>query len=373
MAWGISPPPTRIYTTIFFPYFAPARTRRPPHSTLIHKQLILSSVLSPSNMRRTTRILVLLLGAVLSAALLGGATAGETPPTRRLVGARRLAGNGPSDLFNALLKGVAPALEKEIGHMKFKNYDHKGVKLTNLRTFDFDCSDGCLSGKISDDLKSVSLSVHKFSLRIHSRYKAKKGFITVQGQCDFQLKDTKGSGGGTISSLSPFKLSGVHVDVDVGKIVPSCGGLSGGIVNVMVHLFQDKIKHTIADAAENAIKDVLQGGGGKKHMNLFESLLAGIGLTNNVGQPMCGVDGESCSSNADCCGNGICVYQRYCGHDCCDNGANEDDPDWAHHFVSEHLPDYYSDPVTSPFEEAPQVDLSLVIAEALGGDAPRRS
>ena len=215
--------------------------------------------------------LFLLLGTLCT--LLGGARADA--PKRQLIAARRLAGNGPSDLFNALLKDVAPALEKEIGHMKFKDYDHKGVKLTNLRTFDFDCSDGCLSGKISDDLRSVSLSVHKFSLRIHSRYKAKKGWVTLQGQCDFQLKDTKGSGGGTIASLSPFKLSGVHVDVDVGKIVPSCHGLSGGIINVMVHLFQDKIKHTIADAAENVIKNVLQGGGGKRQsMTLFESLLA---------------------------------------------------------------------------------------------------
>ena len=130
----------------------------------------------------TTRLLVLLLGAVLGAALLGSASADAPAPTRRLVAPRRLAGNAPSDLFNALLKDVAPALEKEIGHMKFKNYDHGGVKLTNLRTFDFDCSDGCLSGKISNDLKSVSLSVHKFSLRIHSRYKAKKGWITLQGE-----------------------------------------------------------------------------------------------------------------------------------------------------------------------------------------------
>lgn len=310
-------------------------------------------------MRTTITFLVLLLGA----ALLGTASA-DTPPERRLVASRRLAGNGPSDLLNDLLKAVAPALEKKIGHLKFKNYDHHGVKLTNLRTFAFDCSDGCLSGTISDDLKKVSLTVHKFSLRIHSRYKAKKAFITVQGQCDFQLKDSKGSGSGTIASLSPFKLSGVDVKVDVGKIVPSCDGLSGGIINVMVHLFQDKLKHTIEDTAESVIKDVLQGGGAKNSkMTLIESLLAGTGLTNHVGQAMCGVDGESCQSNADCCGNGICVYQRYCGHDCCDNGLNEDDPDWAHHFVSEHLPDYYSEPLV---EASPQIDLPSVLAEALG-------
>ena len=251
----------------------------------------------------TTRLLVLLLGAVLGAALLGSASADAPAPTRRLVAPRRLAGNAPSDLFNALLKDVAPALEKEIGHMKFKNYDHGGVKLTNLRTFDFDCSDGCLSGKISNDLKSVSLSVHKFSLRIHSRYKAKKGWITLQGECDFQLKDTKGSGGGTIASLSPFKLSGVHVDVDVGKIVPSCHGLSGGVINVMVHLFQDKIKHMIADAAEKAIKNVLQGGGSKKHtMTLFESLLAG-----RVEEESCLSPNQICAYDDDCC-HGICSY-----------------------------------------------------------------
>lgn len=39
-------------------------------------------------------------------------------------------------------------------------------------------------------------------------------------------------------------------------------------------------KHTIAVAAENAIKNVLQGGGCKKHTALLESLLVGVGLAS---------------------------------------------------------------------------------------------
>ncbi len=321
----------------------------------------------------TTRLLVLLLGAVLGAALLGGASADAPAPARRLVGARRLAGNGPSDLFNALLKDVAPELEKKIGHMKFKDYKHKGVKLTNLRTFDFDCSDGCLSGKISDDLKSVSLSVHKFSLRIHSRYKAKKWPVTLQGQCDFQLKDTKGSGGGTVASLSPFKLSGVHVDVDVGKLVPSCHGLSGGIINVMVHLFQDKIKHAIADAAESAIKDVLQGGGGK--MTLFESLLAQVPAQQSGETTFYFMrNGNSCAQFALTEGDvpyakrfykeGDCASQGYTVADGSQRGARTGVFPYYLGDISRTTTVYYFLRTAQPTT----VDLSLVIAEALGGD-----
>ena len=90
---------------------------------------------------------------------------------------------------------------------------------------------------------------------------AKKGWITLQGQCDFQVQDTAGSGSATITSLSPFQLSGVNVNVHVGKLVPSCGGLSGAIINVAVHLFQDKIKGAIENGAEDAIKQILEGHG----------------------------------------------------------------------------------------------------------------
>ena len=128
-----------------------------------------------------TTVLLLLLGAASSAA------AEQPPAARRLVSGRNL--GSPSDFFNDLLKSAAPALEKAVGHMKFKDYDHHGVKLTNLRTFDFDCGDGCLSGSIKG--MRVSIDVHKFSLRLHSRYKAHK-IITVQGECDFQVRRWRG-------------------------------------------------------------------------------------------------------------------------------------------------------------------------------------
>ena len=130
---------------------------------------------------------------------------------------------------------------------------------------------------------------------------AKKGWITLQGQCDFQVQDTAGSGSATITSLSPFQLSGVNVNVHVGKLVPSCGGLSGAIINVAVHLFQDKIKGAIENGAEDAIKQVLEGHG-------TDDITSSDSSSNNVG---CLPNGEYCSGSDSCCGS--CGWNGLCG------------------------------------------------------------
>jgi hypothetical protein len=271
-------------------------------------------------------LLVAALCATCAAAAASAPAANTAPPSpeRRLVAGRRraLVGQSPSDMFNDLLKGAAPALEKAIGHMKFDDYDKDGVKLTNLRTFDFDCSDGCLSGSIQG--MRVSVQVHKFSLRLHSRYKAKKGWVTLQGQCDFQIQDMDGKGSAAISSLSPFKLSGVNVNVNVGKLVPSCGGLSGAIINVAVHLFQDKIVKAIKSGAENAIRNVLEGHGDNAFSaeNARENGRLALLKAWSVDQAQCTGDMQRCHTDEECCNGGSCLWMGGCGSNggnCCDN------------------------------------------------------
>ncbi len=89
----------------------------------------------------------------------------------------------------------------------------------------------------------------------------------------------------------------MQVDVNVGKLVPSCSGIAGAVVNVAVHLFQDKIVDAIKNAAESAIRSALEGHGVRT-----------LGSPSSVG---CLPNGEYCSGGDPCCGS--CGWNGLCG------------------------------------------------------------
>lgn len=218
-------------------------------------------------MTKTYNILVAL-------TLLCCASAAATDPatSRNLLNSRRL--NGPSDLLNDLLQDVNQPLIKTLGHLKFKDYNKHGYRLGNLRTFAFDVDGGqLLKGKLSDDLKSVALSVAEFQVRLHSRWKRTSGLWRPGGQCDFQIKDVKAKVSGDIASLSPFRFKNVKVDVQPGRIIPSCDGLAGAIINVAVHLFSDIVMPRLHNTIDKTITQILEKGTGQ---SLLEQRLSSI-------------------------------------------------------------------------------------------------
>jgi hypothetical protein len=263
---------------------------------------------------RTTNIL-----AATLALLCVTAAATDGSSSRRLLNGRRL--NGPSDLLNALLQDVNHPLIDTLGHLKFKDYDKHGVKLTNLRTFDFDVDGGqLLKGKLSDDLKSVALSVSEFKVRLHSRWKRTQGIWKPGGQCDFQIKNVKAKVSGDIASLSPFRFKNVKVDVQPGTIVPSCDGLAGAIINVAVHLFDDLVMPQMHKIIDQKITQTLEKGTGQSLLeqrleqrlssssstadDFIADVLSSLHLPSppHAAETQCLPNGEYCSNSDPCCG-----------------------------------------------------------------------
>lgn len=269
------------------------------------------------------------------------AAATDGSSSRRLLNGRRL--NGPSDLLNALLQDVNRPLIKTLGHLKFKDYDKSGVKLTNLRTFDFDVDGGqLLKGTLSNDLKSVALSVSEFKVRLHSRWKRTHGIWRPGGQCDFQIKNVHAKVSGDIASLSPFRFSNVKVDVQPGTIVPSCDGLAGAIINVAVHLFDDLVMPQLHDIIDKDITQILEKGTGQSLLEqrleqrlssssssstadeFIADVLSPLHLPSppHAAETQCLPNGEYCSNSDPCCGT--CSWGT-CGDSTDEKEVQDDD------------------------------------------------
>jgi len=244
----------------------------------------------------TTQNVLVALTLLCCASAAAAATVPATP--RSLINSRRL--NGPSDLLNDLLQDVNDPLVKTLGHLKFKDYKKHGYRLGNLRTFAFDVDGGqLLKGKLSDDLQSVALKVAEFKVRLHSRWKRTSGLWRPGGQCDFQIKDVKATVSGDIASLSPFRFKNVKVDVHPGRIIPSCDGLAGAIINVAVHLFSDIVMPSLHNTIDETIKRILEKGTGQSLLEQRLSSISSVSPRLPVQEALPSSSAASSSSSVD--------------------------------------------------------------------------
>eukprot|EP00039_Didymoeca_costata_P020657 m.342035 g.342035 ORF g.342035 m.342035 type:complete len:475 (+) comp20830_c0_seq1:103-1527(+) len=174
------------------------------------------------------------------------ASSGSAATTGAILSVSQKGLSGWLNDFESTIKNI-------LNDLKIPDVDKDGLKLFDMHTFDFD---GDFSESLSSD-KGIELS-SSFKIRLHMHYDYHNGIIHTGGECDFQLKGAELSVSAVLEGDNgKLKLGNTDADVSAKELEPSCDGVSGAIINVIVKLFNSEISDELGKLGKTAILQAL--------------------------------------------------------------------------------------------------------------------